>query len=204
MEKTSELDRDMLPKHGYVRLVGRVGHLLVGLVSLANDGGIAVGSLLLLLDKIAATAAAGGGNVDQAAALEVVLLSDVGTLKGHGDPVKSEAAGSPEHQARSVDRLIALEGTVLSETVVGLAEGNARNAASDQAGVDRAEALEEAGVPRLGLGRRLLVDVLAGAGQDIVESVLPVLEVVVVDGTVVVLLGSSGGSGSRGRGGHCE
>lgn len=87
---------------------------------------------------------------------------------------------------------------------MGLAEGNARNAACDQAGIDRVEALKETGVPRLGLGRRLLVDVLARAGQDIVETVLPVLEVVVVDGTVVVLLRSSGGGSGRGRGGHCE
>lgn len=64
---------------------------------LTTHGSIPMSSLLLLLDKIAATAAAGGGNVDQAAALEVVLLADVGTLKGHGNPVKSEAAGSPEH-----------------------------------------------------------------------------------------------------------
>lgn len=87
---------------------------------------------------------------------------------------------------------------------MSLAEGNARNATGDQAGIDGVEALKETGVPRLGLGRRLLVDVLARAGQDIVESVLPVLEVVVVDGTVVVLLRSSGGGSGGGRGGHCE
>ena len=77
-----------------------------------------------------------------------------------------------------------------------LTEGNARNAAGDQASIDRVEALEETRVPRLGLRRGLGVDVLAGARQDIVESVLPVLEVVVVNRTIVVLLLS--------RGGHCE
>ena len=86
--------------YGVGRLGGRVGHLLVGLIAcLTSLEGLAMSSLLLLLDEIAATAAASGGDVDQAASLEVVLLADVGTLKGHRDKVKTEAAGSPEHQA---------------------------------------------------------------------------------------------------------
>lgn len=75
-------------------------HLLVGLIALlALVERLTVGNLLILLDKIAASTAAGSGDIDQAAALEVVLLTDVGALKGHGDPVKSEARRSPEHQA---------------------------------------------------------------------------------------------------------
>ena len=62
-----------------------------------------------------------------------------------------------------------------------LAKGNARNAAGDQAQVDRAEAGEEAVVPWLRIGRGLLVDMLAGPGENVVEASLPFLDVVVAD-----------------------
>lgn len=44
---------------------------------------------------------------------------------------------------RSVDGLVAIEVAILAQAVVSLAEGNTRNAASDQACVDWGEAREE-------------------------------------------------------------
>ena len=55
--------------------------------------------LLVLLNKITEATTAGSGNIDKAATLEVVLLADVGALKGHGNPVKTEAARAAEQKA---------------------------------------------------------------------------------------------------------
>ena len=79
---------------------------------------------------------------------------------------------------------------------MSLAKGDAGEAPGDQAGVDGAAAAEEGVVPGLRSLRRLGVDMLAGTGEDVVDAVLPLVEVIVVDGTVVVLV--LGGSG------HCE
>lgn len=66
-----------------------------------------------------------------------------------------------------------------------LAEGDARNAACDQAGIDRSEAREERIVPALSIRPGLGIDVLAGPGEDIIEAVLPVIDIFVVDGTTL-------------------
>lgn len=58
-----------------------------------------VGSLLLLLDEIAKSAAARQRDIGQAAALEVVLLADVGTLHRHGDPPETDTARTAEEKA---------------------------------------------------------------------------------------------------------
>lgn len=69
---------------------------------------------------------------------------------------------------------------------MGFTKGHARNTASDSAKVDRVEAAEKAVLPRSrGLGR-LRVDVLTRASENVIETVLPFVEVVVVDRTVVV------------------
>jgi hypothetical protein len=104
--------------------------------------------------------------------------------------------GNEDKTYRGVDGLIASKVTALAKTVMSLAEGDARKAPGDQASVDGAAAAEEGVVPRLRSLRGLGVDVLAGTGDDIVDTVLPLVEVIVVDGTVVVLV--LGGSG------HCE
>jgi hypothetical protein len=87
---------------------------------------------------------------------------------------------------RSVDGLVTLKVTVLSETVMCLAKGHARNAAGDGTKTDGAEAAEEAVLPRLGRLWRLGVDMLARTGEDVVEAVLPLVQVVMVNRTVVV------------------
>lgn len=82
---------------------------------------------------------------------------------------------------------------------MGLAKGHARDAAGDRAKADRAEAAEEAVLPRLRRLGRLGVDMLAGTGEDIIESVLPLVKVVVVDGTVVVSVRLSWGRHIAGK-----
>lgn len=86
---------------------------------------------------------------------------------------------------RSVDRLVSIEIGVLSETVVRLTEGNARNAASDQASIDRGEAGPEGREPALGVIAGARLDVLTGPGKNFVETVLPVIDVLVVDGAAM-------------------
>lgn len=66
-----------------------------------------------------------------------------------------------------------------------LSKGHTRNAARYSAEIDRAETSKEAVLPGLGCGGGLGVDVLLGTGEDIVETVLPLIQVIVVDGTVI-------------------
>jgi hypothetical protein len=84
-----------------------------------------------------------------------------------------------------------------------LAKGHARQAAGNEAGVDRVEAVEETGEPGLRALGRLGVDDLGGLGEEVVEAVLPVLDVTVVDGAGIRGAGSGGRSrrgGSAGLG----
>lgn len=60
---------------------------------------LAVLGLLVLLDEIAATTAACSGEVDETAALKVVLLAEVSALESERDPVKTEAGRTPEEEA---------------------------------------------------------------------------------------------------------
>lgn len=81
-----------------------------------------------------------------------------------------------------VDGLIALHLAVLTQPVVRLAKGDAWQAVRDQAQVDRAAAAEERVVPRLGRRGRGALDVVRGLGEHRVQALLPVLDVMVVDG----------------------
>lgn len=63
-----------------------------------------------------------------------------------------------------VDGLISFQVTILTKTVMGLAEGHAGNTACNGAEADRAEAAKEAVLPRLRCLWGLGVDVLAGMG----------------------------------------
>lgn len=97
---------------------------------------------------------------------------------------------------RSVDGLPALKVAILADTVMRLAKGDARKAVGNEAGINGVEAVEEAGVPALRGLRRLGVDDLTRARQDVVEAVLPVVEVLLIDGAVVVARPSLRGNGS--------
>ena len=79
------------------------------------------------------------------------------------------------------------------DAVVRLTKGDAGQAVGDEAGVDGVEAVEEAGEPAAGALRGLGVDVLARAREDVVEAVLPGVEVGGVDGAAAVLLTSVDG-----------
>lgn len=83
-------------------------HLLLAVLHAARrvvlllDGSAALlvrGNLLVLLDEIADAAAAGSCDVDEAAALQVVLGANLGALHGHGNPVQTEAAAAAEEEA---------------------------------------------------------------------------------------------------------
>lgn len=63
-----------------------------------------------------------------------------------------------------------------------LAKGDAWQAVRDEAQVDGAAAAEERVVPRLGRRGRGALDVVPGLGEYRVQALLPVLDVVVVDG----------------------
>lgn len=98
-----------------------------------------------------------------------------------------------------IDGLISLKVGILPHTVMRLAKGNTGQAAGNETRVNRVEAVEETGEPRLRALRRLGVDDLGGLGKEVVEAVLPVLDIVVVDGAGLRGAGSGGRSG-RGAG----
>jgi len=141
----------------------------------------AVLCLLLKLNQVAASAAEGLGNILNAVALEVVLFADRGTLHAGKDPVKTTAARAAEEKARGVDGLIALHVGILVDSVVSLAECDTRDTASDEAKVNGVEAVEQMRGPANSTGRGSRVDVIARSRQDIVESILPVIHIIIVD-----------------------
>lgn len=163
--------------------------------------------LLLELNQVAATTAKRLCNVLDAVSFEVVLFADRGTLHAGEDPVKATAAGAAEEKAlqeaehvsemqrddlyqrccarvktyRGVDGLIALHVAILVNSVVNLAECDTGDTASDEAKVNGVEAVEEVRGPANSATGRSRVDVVARSRQDIVESLLPVVHIVIVD-----------------------
>ena len=90
-----------------------------------------------------------------------------------------------ERTYRSVDRFITLKVPTLSQPMMRLSKSHARNAACYSTEINRAETSKEAVLPGLRCGGGLGVGVLFWAGEDIVETVLPLVEIIVVDGTVI-------------------
>lgn len=76
-------------------------------------------NLLLLLNEGTATAAARCQEIGDEVALEVVLVTDIGALHEHGDPVETDTHRSPEAQAL-VARQLVLSKAVGKELTVGL------------------------------------------------------------------------------------
>lgn len=76
-------------------------------------------------------AAAGESEIGDEVAVEAVLLADVTALEGEGD--EGEAGGDAEEQAGGVDEGELLQLAVVVEAVVDLAEGDAGDAAGDEA-----------------------------------------------------------------------
>ena len=76
-------------------------HATLGLVLLCDSRAALLmrRNFLVLLDQVAETAAAGRGDVDEAAALEVVTGADFGTLHRHGNPVETDAASTADEKA---------------------------------------------------------------------------------------------------------
>jgi len=139
--------------------------------------------LLLLLDQVAESAAAGLEDIGDTVSLEVVLLPKLHALHGFWDPVETNTSGSEEEKARGVDRFISLEATVLLITMMDLAKGDTRAAVGDQAGIDGAAAAKETRRPVLSITTCLGVDDIARVGENVVEPVLPLLDIIVVNWT---------------------
>ena len=72
-------------------------------------------------------------------------LPDVPPLQQAGNAVQTKAADSPPAKTARVDSAVAHQIPIFIQAVVGLAEGDARTAAGNEAGIDRIEAAEERG-----------------------------------------------------------
>jgi len=90
-----------------------------------------------------------------------------------------------ERTYRSINRLITLKIPTLSQTMMCLSKCHAGDTACYSTEIDRAETAKEAVLPGLRCRGGLGVDVLFGTGEDIVETVFPFIEIIVVNGTVV-------------------
>jgi len=165
-----------------------IGHLLIADILLAAQLFLLVLGFLFLLDQVAESTAAGGGNVGDAGSLEVVLVADVHSLHGFWHPVETEAHGGKEEKARGVDGLVALHVAVLAGSVVGFTKGDAWAAVGYQAGINGAAAAKEAVAPRLSTLWTLGVDSLSSIAQDLIEAVLPVIDIIIIDRTSGVML----------------
>jgi len=150
-----------------------------------------------LLDEITAWAAAGAENIHGAVALEVELGADVVALEDHEWYAEADVVSEEESDARGVDWRVVLELRILSETVVGLAEGDARAAASHQAGINRIEELDKAVLPWLFAYEASDGIWLVGS---ILETIDPVANIIFMDRS------SDWGSLLSGRSvhGHCD
>ena len=72
-------------------------------------------------------------------------LPDVPPLQQAGNAVQTKAADSPPAKTARVDSAVAHQIPIFVQAMVGLAEGDARTAAGDEAGIDGIEAAEEGG-----------------------------------------------------------
>lgn len=88
---------------------------------------------------------------------------------------------------RSIDRLPARQITIPAQAVVRLAKGNAGNAAANEASVDWRAAAAKASIPVPRPGRGLGLNMLAGPQEYVIESVLPLVQVVLVNGSGTLL-----------------
>jgi len=147
----------------------------------AKEGLFLVDGFLFLLDEIAESTAAGPEDVGNTITLEVVLGTKLSALHGLWNPMETDAGSGNEEKARSVDWLISFEGAILLVPVVNLAKGDTWAAVGDQAGVNGVAASKEARGPVCGINTALGVDNLAGIAQDVVEAVLPLIDILVVD-----------------------
>ena len=105
-----------------------------------------------MLDEGTAATAARGQEIGDEIALEVVFLTDVGTLHEHRNPVETDTHRGPEPQAlyssaydirkirktthSGVDGIVTFEVGVLSSAMVGLAKCHTGNATRDGTCVD--------------------------------------------------------------------
>jgi len=75
------------------------------------------------------------------------VFSNLSLLNRLEEPWKADAARKPETKTSGVDWRVSLKSCGLAKSVVGLAEGDTRAAACDQASINRIEASEERARP---------------------------------------------------------
>lgn len=92
---------------------------------------------------------------------------------------------APRNTYRCVCRFIVLHVVSPSQPVVRLAKREAREAARDQALVERATEAAVGGVPFLCIGRRGLVELLRWVGHGCVDALVPVVHVAGVEWAVI-------------------
>jgi len=132
-----------------------------------------VGDFLVGLDQIAAQTTPCLERVYWEISLDVVVFPDLSLLDALEEPWKADAAGEPETQAGGVNWRVSLEICRLAKSVAGLAEGDTWAAASDETGINRSEAAEEAVRPGvwtsgwLGDNFRLFDSILESSDPDI-------------------------------------
>jgi hypothetical protein len=89
-------------------------------VLLAGEELLTALGLLLLLNQVTEGTAAGKGNIGQARSLESVLVTDVRSLHGFWDPVKTNAHGGEEEKALKDVRITKLDAPdKLTEVLIG-------------------------------------------------------------------------------------
>lgn len=94
----------------------------------------------------------------------------------------------------SVDGLVPLEVPIVPEPVVRLSERNARKTPRRKAEINGTEAPKQVRIPRLRIVGRFGVEDFAGLREDVVGAADPLLDLVVVDGSLLGWL----------LGGHCD
>jgi hypothetical protein len=77
------------------------------------------------------------------------VFSNLSLLNRLEEPWKADAARKPETKTSGVDWRVSLKSCGLAKSVVGLAEGDTRAAACDQASINRVEASEESARPAI-------------------------------------------------------
>ena len=104
--------------------------------------------------------------------IRLAPFTDLVSLQQIRDAVGTNAGNSPPAQAARVHDVVPDQVSILVQSVMGLAEGDARAAAGNEAGIDGIEAAEEGRVPRSGTGGVRDAGVVFGGVVDAVHPMV--------------------------------
>jgi len=108
-------------------------------------------------------------------------VADVASLHRLWNPVETDAHRGEEKKARGVNWLVSFHVSVLACAPVSLTEGNTWAAVGHTASLDWRTASEESSGVLLGLNWALGVDSLTNVGEGLVETIFPVVDVLVIN-----------------------